>query len=198
MLNFMKKNEKKKIKKGDYGYLCARKKRLGMITLFCLGMVVAFFLTGYLTTKTRNNLFTIIAILSALPAAKFAASFLVLLPYQNVSLEEYQRVSEHAKNVLLFTDLVITTGEKTLPTLFIAVHNSSVCGYTKEKKYDTAYAEEFLTKNLMTNGQKATVKIVKEEKVFLHRLDAMGQVATEEKQQKKDQRIGEILLTLIM
>lgn len=194
----MKKNEKKKIKKGDYGYLCARKKRLGMITLFCLGMVVAFFLTGYLTTKTRNNLFTIIAILSALPAAKFAASFLVLLPYQNVSLEEYQRVSEHAKNVLLFTDLVITTGEKTLPTLFIAVHNSSVCGYTKEKKYDTAYAEEFLTKNLMTNGQKATVKIVKEEKVFLHRLDAMGQVATEEKQQKKDQRIGEILLTLIM
>ncbi len=198
MLNFMKKNEKKKIKKGDYGYLCARKKRLGMITLFCLGMVVAFFLTGYLTTKTRNNLFTIIAILSALPAAKFAASFLVLLPYQNVSLEEYQRVSEHAKNVLLFTDLVITTGEKTLPTLFIAVHNSSVCGYTKEKKYDTAYAEEFLTKNLTTNGQKATVKIVKEEKVFLHRLDAMGQVATEEKQQKKDQRIGEILLTLIM
>lgn len=194
----MKKNEKKKIKKGDYGYLCARKKRLGMITLFCLGMVVAFFLTGYLTTRTRNNLFTIIAILSALPAAKFAASFLVLLPYQSVSLEEYQRVSEHAKNVLLFTDLVITTGEKTLPTLFIAVHNSSVCGYTKEKKYDTAYAEEFLTKNLMTNGQKATVKIVKEEKVFLHRLDAMGQVATEEKQQKKDQRIGEILLTLIM
>ena len=198
LLEFMKKNEKKKIKKGEYGYLYARKKRLGMITLFCFGMIAAFFLTGYLTTKTRNNLFTIMAILSALPTAKFASAFLVLLPYRCVSFEEYQKVSEHAKDVLFLTDLVITTGEKTLPTLFIAVHNSSVCGYTQDKKYDIAYAEDFLTKNLMTNGQKATVKIVKEEKVFLHRLDAMGQVATDEKQQKKDQRIGEILLTLIM
>ena len=94
--------------------------------------------------------------------------------------------------------MVITTGEKTLPTLFVAVHNSSVCGYTEAEKYDTAYAETFLTQNLMTNGQKATVKIFKDKKVFFNRLDTMRQIETEEKQQKKDQRIAEILLTLIM
>lgn len=192
------KNGKKKIEKGEYGYLNARKKRLGIATLFCFCMIAAFFLVGYLTTKTRNNIFTIMAILSALPTAKFAASFLVLLPYQGVSFEQYKKVLGSAKGVRILTDLVITTGEKTLPTLFVAIHNSSVCGYTKEEKYDIAYAESFLTKNLMTNGQKATVKIFKDEKVFLHRLEAMKQIETDEKQQKKDQRIGEILLTLVM
>lgn len=188
----------RKIKKGEYGYLTMRKKRLGIVTLFWFCMIAAFFFAGYLTTKTRNNLFTIIAILSSLPTAKFAASFLALLPYPCTSFEQYQRVLEHAGTVQILTDLVITTGEKTLPTLFVAVHNSSVCGYTTAEKYDTTYAETFLTKNLMTNGQKATVKIVKDEKVFFNRLDTMRQIETDEKQQKKDQRIAEILLTLIM
>ena len=192
------KKEKKKIKKGEYGYLIMRKKRLGIATLLCLCIVLAFFLVGYLTTKTRNNILTIMAILSALPTAKFATSFLVLLPYPSVSLEQYKKVCEHAAGVQILTDLVITTGEKTLPTLFVAVHNSSVCGYTEEKKYDIAYAESFLAKKLMTNGQKATVKIFKDEKVFLNRLDTMQQIETDEKQKKKDQRIGEILLTLVM
>lgn len=192
------KSGKKRIKKGDYGYLKVRKKRLGVATLICLCIVAAFFLVGYLTTKTRNNILTIMAILSALPTAKFAASFLVLLPYRGVSLEQYEKVLEHAQGVRILADLVITTGEKTLPTLFVAIHNSSVFGYAKAEKYDIAYAENFLTKNLMANGQKATVKIVKDEKVFFHRLDAMQQMETDEKQKKKDQRIGEILLTLVM
>ncbi|MCX4268029.1 MAG: hypothetical protein OSJ62_05120 [Lachnospiraceae bacterium] len=192
------KKEKKKIAKGEYGYLTMRKKRLGTATALCLCMVAVFFFTGYLTTKTRNNIFTVMAILSALPTAKFAASFLALLPYPSASSEQYQSVLEHAKQVRILTDLVITTGEKTLPTLFVAVHNSSVCGYTEAEKYDTAYAETFLTQNLMTNGQKATVKIFKDKKVFFNRLDTMRQIETEEKQQKKDQRIAEILLTLIM
>lgn len=192
------KNGKKKIQKGEYGYLNTRKKRLGIATLLCLCMVASFFLVGYLSTKTRNNILTVMAILTALPTAKFAASFLVLLPYPSVSFEQYKKVLEYAKGVRILTDLVITTGEKTLPTLFIAIHNSSVCGYTKEEKYDIVYAETFLTKNLMANGQKATVKIFKDEKVFLHRLETMSQIETDEKQQKKDQRIGEILLTLVI
>ena len=193
-----KRKKGKKIEKGEYGYLAFRKKRLGAATLVCLCMVAAFFLVGYFSTKTRNNILTVMAILSALPTAKFASSFLVLLPYKSVPLEQCKEVLHHAKDSLFFTDLVITTEEKTLPTLFIAVHNSSVCGYTTSEKYDIAYAESFLTKNLMTNGQKATVKIVKDEKVFFNRLDTMQQIKTDEKQQRKDQRIGEILLTLVM
>lgn len=197
-IEMKKEKKRKKIEKGEYGYLTMRKKRLGIATLLCLCMVAAFFFVGYLTTKTRNNILTIMAILSALPTAKFAASFLALLPYPCASLEQYRKVCEHAKGVRILTDLVITTGEKTLPTLFVAVHNSSVCGYATAKKYEIAYAEDFLTKNLMTNGQKATVKIFKDEKVFFNRLDTMQQIKTDEKQKKKDQRIGEILLTLVM
>lgn len=188
----------KKIEKGEYGYLNYRKKRLGIVTLLCFCMVAAFFLIGYLTTKTRNNIMTIMAILSVLPTAKFASSFLALLPHKAASKEQFERVKGHADKVKLLSDLVITTGEKTLPTLFMAIHNSSVCGYAEAENYDTAHAEKFLTKNLMANGQKATVKIFKDEKSFLNRLDAMKQVGTDEKQQKKDERIGEILLTLVM
>lgn len=188
----------KKLEKGEYGYLNYRKKRLGMAALLCFLLVAVLFLIGYLATKTRNNIMTVMAILSVLPAGKFAASFLVLLPHKSASQEQYDRVKAHAKGVKLLSDLVITTGEKTLPTLFMAVHNSSVCGYAEAENYDTAHAEQFLTKNLMANGQKATVKIFKDEKAFLNRLDTMRQIETDEKQQKRDGRIGEILLTLIM
>jgi len=188
----------KKIEKGTFGYLSYRKKKLGIITLLCFAMVAAFFLVGYLSTKTKENLFTIMAILSVLPAGKFAATFFTLLPYQSASTEQYQRVKEHANNILLLSDLIITTGEKTLPTLFMAVHNGSVCGFANAEKYDITFAEQFLSKNLTANGQKAAVKIFKEEKAFLKRLDTMQTIETEEKQKKKDHRIGEILLTLVV
>jgi len=188
----------KKVGKGEYGYLNYRKKRLGVATMLCFLVVAVFFLIGYLTTKTRNNIMTIMAILSVLPAGKFAASFFALLPYQGASKEQYKRVMTHADGVQVLADLVITTGQKTLPTLFMAVHNSSVCGYVNAKNYDIAHAEQFLTKNLMENGQKATVKIFRDEKVFLNRLDTMRQIEIDEKQREKDTRIEEILLTLIM
>lgn len=188
----------KKIQKGDYGYLNYQKKMQALIMTGCYVLVLAIFITGIIATKSRTNILTVMAILCVLPAARFTASFLALLPHKAVTQEEYDKVKKHTKNLILLTDLVITTGEKTLPTMYMVVHNGSVCGYTTSEKYDIAHAEKFLANNLMTNGQKATVKIFKEERQFLNRVDTMTMVETDERQQKKDERIRDILLTLIM
>lgn len=188
----------KKREKGEFGYLYYRKLVLGVITLACFFVVLCLFLIGYFVTKTRNNIMTVMAILMVLPSAKFAASFFALLPHQCATEEQYKRVKAFAEDFVFLSDLVITTGQRTLPTFFFVVHNSSVCGYAEWQKYDIVHAEKFLTENLMSNGQKATVKIFTDEKTFLKRLEAMKQVETDEKQNQKDKRIGEILLTLVM
>ena len=58
-------------KRGEYGYIAARKKKtlLGTIIIALIG--VAIFLVGLFLNKMSNrNLFTIIAVLAVLPAAK--------------------------------------------------------------------------------------------------------------------------------
>lgn len=56
-----------KITKGMPGYIKDQKKKRILITILLFGISIAVFLTGYLTTHTRNNLLTIVAILGCLP-----------------------------------------------------------------------------------------------------------------------------------
>lgn len=45
-----------KITKGMPGYIKDQKKKRILITILLFGISIAVFLTGYLTTHTRNNL----------------------------------------------------------------------------------------------------------------------------------------------
>lgn len=55
------------------------------------GISIAVFLTGYLTTHTRNNLLTIVAILGCPPAARSAVGMIMLLPYRSFEEEKVRR-----------------------------------------------------------------------------------------------------------
>lgn len=82
-------------KRGEYGYIAARKKKtlLGTIIIALIG--VAIFLVGLFLNKMSNrNLFTIIAVLAVLPAAKQLVAFIVLFPFkttQKRTLSESKR-----------------------------------------------------------------------------------------------------------
>lgn len=59
-----------KIEKGQPGYVKARKVKYMIWTIAEFGVVIAIFVLGYMQTGTRMNLFTIVAIVGCLPAAK--------------------------------------------------------------------------------------------------------------------------------
>ena len=87
-----------KITKGMPGYIKDQKKKRILITILLFGISIAVFLTGYLTTHTRNNLLTIVAILGCLPAARSAVGMIMLLPYRSFEEESQGGGSSGCRN----------------------------------------------------------------------------------------------------
>ena len=53
----------KKVKKGNYGYIRYERKKRLLVTLVMFAIPLVIYVTGYIQTKTRLNLFTFVAIL---------------------------------------------------------------------------------------------------------------------------------------
>ena len=68
----------KRKEKGSRGYIDGQKKKFGIMTAAFFILVAAFFITGLVLCKTRNNILTVMAILMVLPGAKFAVDLINL------------------------------------------------------------------------------------------------------------------------
>ena len=55
---------KKKIKKGDYGYIKAQQKRQVLYTVLAFLAPLSVFFTGLYINRTRNSVFTVIAVVA--------------------------------------------------------------------------------------------------------------------------------------
>ena len=74
----------KRIEKGTPGYLDYKKKVEIIRTVIYFLLVAAIFTLGYVQTKTRSNLLTVVAILGCLPAAKALVGVITRFPYASV------------------------------------------------------------------------------------------------------------------
>lgn len=106
-------NAKKK-NKMEYGYISQKKKTLLLQMVGNLAVGVAVFLLGLLLNKGElTNIFTVVAILFVIPAARYLTVWIVLFPYHTASREEYEEVRKLAEgHGLLLTDLVFTSAER--------------------------------------------------------------------------------------
>ncbi len=69
-----------KIEKGQPGYIKAHKTKYLIWTIGEFGIVIALVVLGYIQTGTRLNLFTIVAIVGCLPAAKMSVELITMAP----------------------------------------------------------------------------------------------------------------------
>lgn len=74
----------KKVTKGKAGYLAEKKKRLGLQALAEFAVVALILIIGYVITKTRLNIFTVVAIVGCLPAARVLVEFIAMFPYRSI------------------------------------------------------------------------------------------------------------------
>ena len=65
--------------KGEFGYIKSQKIKRGLITLVMFAIPIIIFLTGLFITKTRLNMFTFVAIMGCIPAARAATGFIMML-----------------------------------------------------------------------------------------------------------------------
>ena len=119
-----------KAKRGDFGYINNRKKRTLTIAIIYSAISIGIYVLGLvLNHMSRQNLFTVIAVLGVLPIVKQIVGFVVVFPYHSVTEEQYQKVQKALpERMELMTDLVITSSEKSIcPRALLTGERSIKC-----------------------------------------------------------------------
>ena len=132
------------VEKCTQGYIPKRKKVEFMWLLLFVALGVAIFLTGYFLTHVRANIFTVMAVLLILPAAKRIVALLVLLPKKGVARGRYEKMESYVESGTLYVDYVFTSTEKIMHLDFLLVKNGNVLGVIASSKQDVGYMKKYL------------------------------------------------------
>lgn len=186
-----------KITKGNHGYIRTRKKAQLYKTLAMFGIAAAIFVFGLAINKwEKSNVFTIVAALAVLPAAKMLVNFIVLVPYHSVPEKEYERlIAATQKEDVIFSDIVYTSEKCVMNLAILVIAGNHLIGLTGRKKENRGYMEQYLKKEFEVRGFHASVKIYEEEAQFLRQ---MKQVTRETLAEKEITEWKEYLLSLMV
>ncbi len=195
----MKLSKKVKIEKGDFGYIRSQKKKRILITCCLFAITLLIYFTGLIQTKTRLNMFTFVAIMGCLPAGKSAVGMIMILMQKPISEEVYEKASKAAKSGTMFYELCFTTYEKIIPVDCLYISGSHVVGYASSEKADAPFLEKHLKEILKKNSRSREVKIFKDLKPFLDRVQSLEvhRDPKDPKFQTLEERNHDVKLTLL-
>lgn len=165
---------KKTAGKGDFGYLAAEKKRRILITVILFAVPLLIFFSALLIFHTRLTVWTVIAVVGCLPACKSLVSLIMIFRAKPVKQETYQKIREHAGELVMSYEMYMTFYEKSAAIDAFAVCGNVVTGFSSDSNIDVAFMERESQKILRGNGFKVNVKIFTKLDSFLDRLDSMN------------------------
>lgn len=155
-----------RVTKGHYGYIKYRKKSLMLRTGILAAGVIALFAMGYAATGNRNNLLTVVSIVTVLPTVNQLVVLLAIWPFSGRERPEYEEVAAIIQNGVLDAELVITSREnKTMQLDYAYIHSDGV--YCYSQKGDAKKLESHLSKMLKDNGLHVKIRIFQQWKPFL-------------------------------
>lgn len=169
--------KKKKIQKGEFGYLPYEKKITTIRTIILFVIAVIIFLTGYIWTKTKANIFSIIAVLDLLPASRSLVNMIMYYRTPKYDEDIKNSFDKIKGNVSIVYQLYLTSYQKNFPVSCFAVKGNHLIGYTEFEKCDANACEQHLKDLLAQNALKnVTVKIFKEKDRFEERIQQLQNI----------------------
>lgn len=188
-----------KVTKGDPGYINAQKKKTILIAVIEFAVVAVLLLAGYLTTGTKLNIMTVVAVLGCLPASKALVGVITIFPYHSVDPEMAEEVKSKTDLLTTSFDMVVTSKERIMQVDCIAISDNTVCGYAHGQKTDPSYMSSHIKKILAQNRLgKVSVKIFPDYIAFLTRAEGMNNIASVEQgdTKEKEEEIKQIILNI--
>lgn len=167
------KNTKKKISKGDYGYIKSQQKKRILYTALAFIAPLTVFFTGLYINRTRNTVFTVVTVVACLPACKFAVDMIMMFLQKPMSQKDYLEIENHKHGLVCAYELAVSAYEKQSFLDSVAVCGNTVVGYSGRAKTDAAFLEKHIQTILRQNGFYVTVKIFKRLSDYTGRLDSM-------------------------
>ncbi len=168
--------------KGEWGYVNYQRKRVMLITLVLYICAIGIFLFGYYTTDTTKNIWSIIAILSILPASKSMVNLIMFMRFKSLKTEVYDHYSAAIKDIPAIYEAPFTTYEKTyfVDALTCRSNTVTVCYLGKpfgknDHEKDMKGLKEHLSNVLKNDGFSAcTVKLYDDPDAFIRRINEIN------------------------
>ena len=171
----MKDTRKRKTKKGDFGYFNSEKKRRLLITAGLFSLPLLIFFVAWAVNGTRMTVWTVLTVVGCLPGCKSMVRLIMILLRHPMDEKLYKEIRKHAGDLVMSYEMYMTFYEKSAFIDAFAICGNLVVGYSSDPKIDTAFMETEARKILKGNGYRANVKIFKDLKPFLDRLDSMNE-----------------------
>lgn len=167
--------------KGTKNYIDSQKKYEIIRTFIYFFISISLFTAGYLTTGSRNNLLTIVAILGCLPASKSLVSAIMYCKYHSLSNTDASDIEKYTEGIFCLYDMIYTTREKTYPVLHITICGNTIAGYMPNEKLSETDCAKHLDACLkVDNHTDITIKIYKDLRKYTERLEQLGQLRIED------------------
>lgn len=150
----------KKRKRGEYGYLSYKKKVNTVKTIVLFAIPISLFVVGLLTTNTRLNALTIVAVLGMLPASQFAVNTFMYCKSKGLSKTDYETFRNACSGFLTSYENVFTTYEKTYEVPVLIVRNCFVCAYLLGDSQNAKNLSEHIKTYANKEGYPVKVNII--------------------------------------
>lgn len=166
--------------KNTYGYIDSQKKYEIIRTLVYFGISISLFIAGYVATKSKMNVLTVVAVLGCLPASKSLVSAIMFLRHKSCSKAVCDMVEPISSGLNSLYDLIFTTEKVTYKVAHAAYKAKCLILYSEEK-LDTNGLEAHIEEYMRRAGIKGVnVKAYTDVKKYAERLGQMIAWETEE------------------
>ena len=105
----------KKVKKGNAGYVSYEKKKRTAVTAVMFAIPLVIFFTGLIQTGTRLNLFTLVAVLGMLPAARSAVGWIMILLQKPADPEAVSQTEKRGPDLVRGYELMVLPMREDFP-----------------------------------------------------------------------------------
>ncbi len=165
----------KKVTKGHYGYIRYEKRKRLFQTVILFLLPLGLLIIGIVTTGTRMNLLTVVAVVGVLPACRSLVGLIMMFLQKSMPEKRYEQAKDAAKDLTAGYEMIFTAYEHTTNVEALVVCGYQVVCYTPDKKTDPAYLEkhirQILSSNQYTDEQ---VKVMKDFKQYLQRVEMIA------------------------
>ena len=174
--------------KGTSGYLRTQKKYEILRTVLYFAISLSLFIAGRVTTGSRENLLTIVAVLGCLPACKSIVNLIMLCRAKGCSREAYEQIKPCEGRLIGMCDLYFTSYQKNFPISHMVVDGKVILGFSENEKCDLDAAIAHLQTMLKQGGFKDyTITLTKDLKKYCEQLKNRSEAQPERNPEKEDE-----------
>lgn len=174
--------------KGTYGYLRTKRVHVILRTILFFAVSLSLFAAGIITTHTRRNLLTVVAVLGCLPACKSLVGVIMYLRASGCGEKAYREISKAEGRLVGMYDMYFTSYQKNFAVSHMVVENRIVLGYTEDSKCDTAACVTHLKTMLSQAGfSDVTVTITDKLDKYCGQLRMLNEKSAEGSPEKDDE-----------